>query len=403
MPEVTFEPNARPGEAFDSAVHGFDKAQSWMSQMQQRRQREQAMRFDEEDQQKKNAIFAVTLPLQVAQAKAAAAQAQNDYAGDLQMQSLMAQAQTEMPNIRSEWTKTFQMPDQNERLAAQDAILSNAGRYASLKNVGPEITVWRDIYAKAQLDKRTQDLITGRSEAATIQAQARQEIANAQLQMKAEMEKQRQAHQNELEQLKGEINMKRDAAKATTYQSSAAFKIREGAASKFNEELVKSAMAANYEKAQAERGLQLLEVARTGTGAEAENAIKRIGTLFGGDTESVKNYEQLQGILGNQIFDYIHRTKGAISDREMETFKRYAANTEKSPEGNRAILQALIKAKERDIALGAQINEMRKEGDREADIQNAVVEFQNANPIFSDIKPSSGGSGLKILSIKKIE
>lgn len=392
MVTPTFEPGPDRGSSGDIAFQGMRENASWMAQLQQRQLATRRQQMAEEQQQQATALFQIAMPLKMAQARADQAKAENDYAADLQMQKLVAQANVEMPNIRSAWNSTFQMPDQDARLAAQGSIISNAGRYSSLKGISEEIATWKDAYAKSSIDKRTLDAISGRSEVAAMQAQAR-----------AELEAQRRDMQKQMEDLKAQHNMERDAAKASTYKNSASFKIREGAASKFNEELVKGAMSANYEKGQAERGLELLDKARTGPAADFENTVKRLGTIFGGDVEGVKNYEQLQGILGNQVFDYIHRTKGAISDKEMATFQNYSANAAKSPEGNKAILRALIKAKERDIELGSLINQMRKDRDSEGDIQNAVVDYQNEHPIFDSSAPAGGGSGVKILSIKKLD
>jgi len=125
------------------------------------------------------------------------------------------------------------------------------------------------------------------------------------------------------------------------------------------------------------RGLALLDDpdVRTGTGAGLEVKLKRLGTALGMDLNGVKNTEALQQILGDAVLSRVNQTKGSISDKEMVLFDSYSASINKTPEGNKAILTALIRVKEREIVIAKMVNDKRRAGKSESEIQADVNDF----------------------------
>jgi 3D (Asp-Asp-Asp) domain-containing protein len=128
---------------------------------------------------------------------------------------------------------------------------------------------------------------------------------------------------------------------------------------------------------------KLLDEVRTGFGAEAVVKAKR---MLGAD---VANAEQLQTLLGDQVMARVAQTKGAVSEKEMELFQQYSANFGKTPEGNKKIVQFAKKAAERAKKISKVINDGFQSGKSPFEIQSAIIEIQNNEPISDALSPPS--------------
>lgn len=120
----------------------------------------------------------------------------------------------------------------------------------------------------------------------------------------------------------------------------------------------------------------LLDKVRTGFGAEAMTAAKRI--LPG---VSVANEEQLQTLLGDQVMARVGETKGAVSEKEMDLFQQYSANFGKTTEGNKRIVAFAIKAAERAKKIDAVITSGLETGKSPFEIQREVKAIQDSEPL----------------------
>ncbi len=136
-------------------------------------------------------------------------------------------------------------------------------------------------------------------------------------------------------------------------------------------------------------GLSLLNEVETGFGASAVLKLKQAGKFMGLDVKGVEKAEQLQSILGSQVMAYVNQTKGAVSDKEMKLFEGYSASMGKSPEGNRLILTAAKRHATRAREISILVNQMQKDGKRANEIVSAVADFQDANPLFDELKKVS--------------
>jgi len=386
-----FNPGGNPVSAGTAVFDGINMGQSIMDRAQMRRLREAQEARQQED-------FELERPVRQAEASAKAAGVLNTLVGTQQMADLSKNANIEMPTLRQKWKQTYAIADEDARLATQEQVLADAGRYSSLKGLGDEVHQWHEIWAQGQVAKRGRDMITGRSEVAQMKSQTDQQIAQTRAETAATLAKERAdraaeiadiRHQHELEK----IRMTGQNTIETTDQ-----KIRTEAASKANEELIEEGRKASASATKLKRGLELLDDpdVRTGTGANFETKVKRLGELMGTDVSKVKKTEELQQILGDAVLARVNQTKGSISDKEMALFDTYSASMAKTPEGNKAIISALMRAQERTVEIAKMINKGRRAGKRESEIQNDVNDFMLANDIWEGIpdpnKPATSGS-----------
>jgi len=182
---------------------------------------------------------------------------------------------------------------------------------------------------------------------------------------------------------------------------------RTNSALKFNEGLLEAGTAASKSIHNFDAALSLLDRVKTGTGADTEMAIKKFGSALGIKTDGIKDYEQLQTLLGDAVMARVQQTKGSISNKEMEVFSQYSASAAKTPEGNKAIFNGLKRQALRDRDIAKMVQTMRRKGDNEVDIQNAVNDKLLESPVFNedDVKAVTGVQApgpVTIKSIKKI-
>ena len=244
--EAIFDPQ---GGGFRQSAGVFGDAQSLMQRAAAADQQKQL--FDIQRQQ-----YDVERPVMLAKAQAQIADYGNQLAGDRQMNDLSAQAASEMPNIRQQWIDSMKIDDPATRLAVQDQVLGMAGKFASLKNVGPEIKTWHDVYATNAVNQRVLDQISGRlqqtAETNDMQLQ-KQQAAIAQAQAKldndtkiAELKAQ---HAAELQQMRDEAAKARGDTTAQTSTNNTQFNAEQKSAIEADRAALKAGESGNEDLA----------------------------------------------------------------------------------------------------------------------------------------------------------
>jgi hypothetical protein len=140
-------------------------------------------------------------------------------------------------------------------------------------------------------------------------------------------------------------------------------------------------------------GLALLEKTETGTFTESINEAKKVANALGGDFDpnEIANFEQLAPIFGKLTMERIQQTKGAVSNKEMDMFKRMNANYEYTTEGNRRLLMFGKAKAERDVKLRGLISDLRRQGKSPMEISDAVDQFVQENDLSGMLTGLVGG------------
>lgn len=150
---------------------------------------------------------------------------------------------------------------------------------------------------------------------------------------------------------------------------------------KANEELIKAGGDARKLERDADQAIRLLDNVKTGKGEQFFLDARKLAKTFGFEIGDVKDAEQIRTLFGNFVMDRILQTKGAVSDKEMQLFSEYSANYGNTPEGNKQILQFAKGAYKRSSEISRMIRDMRKQGKDEFEINLAVEDYQDKNPI----------------------
>ena len=106
--------------------------------------------------------------------------------------------------------------------------------------------------------------------------------------------------------------------------------------------------------------------------------------------------EVLGVFLGDFVMARVAQTKGAISEKEMDLFAKWAAGGSKSKAGNLRILQALRKVETRRIALSKEANRlMREDPNRNAVELNFLLQdwMDTEDPLFEESEINTLGGG----------
>jgi hypothetical protein len=263
------------------------------------------------------------------------------------------------------------------------------------------VKAFQEQYAQDAMADKTADMLAGRVEVAgaqnetrlaktTADNEAKIKIAEANfaareaaLAAKQQQFEERQAHAMELQKLKGDQVKELEGVKGTTRAANAESNIKSKAALKVNETAMQEAQQATVDLRDYTTALNLLNdpAIRTGTGAELENAARRVGGIFGADMTQVKNIEQLQTLLGSTMLEKARNMKGSLSDKDVALLQRITPSVGKTNEGNIALLNLLIQKKNRDLEIGNFINTARREGATEREIQMDVFDYLQQNPL----------------------
>lgn len=138
-----------------------------------------------------------------------------------------------------------------------------------------------------------------------------------------------------------------------------------------------------------------LEGSYTGAGAEAFLQLRRVGAALGFDVGDVSD-EELATSLGNKIALELRNPAGgagmpgAMSDTDREFLVSSVPGLSKTPEGNRKLVEMLIKVEERNQQIGELAREYmgRNNGRLDVGFYDELAAFSEANPMF-DV-PASG-------------
>lgn len=170
-------------------------------------------------------------------------------------------------------------------------------------------------------------------------------------------------------------------------------KLREEGAYKFNEDVISAGTSARSMERNIDQAIGLLDEAQTGFGQNVILKAKQLGKTLGMEVGDLSSQEQLRVLFGNEVMNRVAQTKGAVSDREMRMFSDYSANYGNTPDGNKQILGFAKAAYRRAQDVSKLVRDLRKDGKNEFEIQLAVEDFQDKNPlpVLAQNKPAQRG------------
>ncbi|QFY77525.1 hypothetical protein DUD43_07400 [Alcaligenes faecalis] len=139
---------------------------------------------------------------------------------------------------------------------------------------------------------------------------------------------------------------------------------------------------------------------RTGLGADAEITLRQLGAAMGMNTEPEKlaGGELVRAVQNRMALlmrspDGGMGMPGALSDRDIRFLKDSQIGIDRSPEGNRAMLQAFRAMEKRKIEMAQLADQYIQENGRlDAGFNRTLREFAEANPIFDPGQPLTGGT-----------
>ncbi len=140
---------------------------------------------------------------------------------------------------------------------------------------------------------------------------------------------------------------------------------------------------------------------RTGIGAEAELSLRQLGSAMGIDTDPDKlaGGELIRAVQNRMALtmrspDGGMGMPGALSDRDIKFLKDSQVGIDRSPEGNRRMLQAFRAMEARKIDIARLADEyIAEHGRLDAGFNRAVREYADANPLF---QPEGGDRMMKL-------
>lgn len=137
---------------------------------------------------------------------------------------------------------------------------------------------------------------------------------------------------------------------------------------------------------------------RTGSLGAGEQALRRMGLALGiGDAEKVAGGELITAVQNRMALmmrspDSGMGMPGAVSDRDLTFLKEAQVGLDRTPEGNRRLLEAFSKMEQRKIEIaGLADNYILENGRLDVGFNKAVREYANANPLFPEKQAEPGG------------
>ncbi|MCV0395911.1 MAG: hypothetical protein K5872_06605 [Rhizobiaceae bacterium] len=142
---------------------------------------------------------------------------------------------------------------------------------------------------------------------------------------------------------------------------------------------------------------------RTGFGAEMELNLRQLGAAMGLDTdpEKLAGGELIRSIQNRMALtmrspDGGMGMPGALSDRDIKFLKDSQIGIDRSPEGNRRMLQAFRAMEQRKIEIARLADQyIEQNGRLDTGFNRAVRDYAEANPLFPE-EPVSGGRGNRV-------
>jgi hypothetical protein len=139
-------------------------------------------------------------------------------------------------------------------------------------------------------------------------------------------------------------------------------------------------------KARYARARQLINQAKGKTGAlgETKLAAKRLGKAFGLDVGDVGPLEALKGMSVDLTMDVVQKTKGAVSNKEMELFAQTAPGLSNTYEGNLLLLDMydrLADLKQQEAKLARKYQ--NRKGRFDSGYYEELAKFHEENKLFT--------------------
>lgn len=394
MPVIPeFQPASAPGSILQNS-------QSLM-------QRAQANRRAEEAAQMERDKFEIMRPVLESQARVQLVSEANDLTAAHIVNNSIANDLQRFPDYVKQWTESALIEEPKQRLNERRRILGAITPFAAIKSTAPMVKAFQEQFAQDATADKTADYITGRAEVAAAGNETKLAKADKDLEMKRvaldAQQKQfelRQQHAQELEKLRAENRQALEETKAANAKDLEGVKgqnrvtaadsgVKTKAALKVNEAAMAEAQQATVDLRDYTIALKLLNDpdVRTGTGAAFENTARRVGGIFGMDMSGVKNIEQLQTLLGATMLEKARGMKGSLSDKDVALLQQITPSVGKTNEGNIALLNLLVQKKNRDLEIGNFINEARRAGATEREIQMDVFDYLQEHPLGTPAAP----------------
>lgn len=128
---------------------------------------------------------------------------------------------------------------------------------------------------------------------------------------------------------------------------------------------------------------------RTGIGADAELSLRQIGATMGiGDVDKLAGGELIRAVQNRMALamrnpDSGMGMPGAVSDRDIKFLKDSQIGIDRSPEGNRRMLEAFRAMEQRKLDVARLANEyVQRNGRLDAGFSDVVRDFAEKNPMF---------------------
>ena len=157
----------------------------------------------------------------------------------------------------------------------------------------------------------------------------------------------------------------------------------------------------------ASRSLRLLEKGGIDTGGLAELktdmvvVMDSLGIPLPDDmVEKAANAEEFRAQVGKFLFLNIQQTKGSISEKEMDIFKKISPNLDMSVAANKSLLKYIIARAEREKKKITFMQGLRKRGVPMRDRQDLVEDWMLENDLSEMITPIPSGRGGSVNTIQ---
>jgi hypothetical protein len=127
--------------------------------------------------------------------------------------------------------------------------------------------------------------------------------------------------------------------------------------------VVEMTQSINDSAQKARAGLELLDQGtETGFGETFKLEAKKFLNLLGVGEFDVSNQELFRNQVEPLMMEFVEKTKGAISNAEMNLFRSWSAGLPSTVEGNKKILQAILRAQKNHQGSLKIIQDARREG-----------------------------------------
>lgn len=150
---------------------------------------------------------------------------------------------------------------------------------------------------------------------------------------------------------------------------------------------------------------------RTGFGAEAELSLKQLGSAMGipVDQDQLAGGELVRAVQNRMALtmrspDGGMGMPGALSDRDIKFLKDSQIGIDRSPEGNRKMLEAFRKIERRKIEIAALADQyIETNGRLDQGFNKVVREYAEANPLFEGSPEPGGPVNIGGYTIQEVE